>query len=177
MENFTQRIPKEQMAIVKDALTCYRETLKVADRSRQDVTLGHTIFDIHSLIGLLDREVVVELTKDEVDSFGKYGVDYPEYTSGYELTQTPPTDFDWFKRNAIFNVMLKTIKGVGKGGSHTSVMLDEYAKAYGENCDVILAGIFTDEVIELSKFQDGDQSQDDLGNVEYAMNRLHPDGK
>lgn len=80
-----QRIPKSQMDIVVTALMCYRDTLrateKLADKQgSNDVAVQHQLFDCHSLIGLMDREVVVELTEDEYDNFLMYGVDFPEYT-------------------------------------------------------------------------------------------------
>ena len=140
MKKFEQTIPKEQMAIVKDALVCYQQTLIVANRSRGEsgeASLEHPIFDIHALIGLLDREVTVVLTQDEVDGFGKYGVDFPEYIgepyrlkeiTSQEKLSAAMTKLAYFAHNFPWG-FIEDVWGVG---THLGNHLQEKYRLHGD---------------------------------------------
>jgi hypothetical protein len=77
----TQEIPKEQIEVLRRALT--NELSRLDPIGGDDQNVGYEIFDIKTLLGLLKSKVVVELTKDEYDNFtANNGIDFPIYIDG-----------------------------------------------------------------------------------------------
>lgn len=69
-----QVIPKEQVAIIVDGLRLLRFAVDTTTDGEDERSIG---FDTISLEGLMSSRVVVELSEEEFNGFGKHKVDYP----------------------------------------------------------------------------------------------------
>ena len=77
----TQEIPKGQVEVLRRALT--NELSRLEAIGGDDQNIGYEIFDIRTLLGLLNSKVTIELTKEEYDNFtANNGVDFPIYVNG-----------------------------------------------------------------------------------------------
>ena len=94
-KNVSQVLPKGDKDIIKDALIQYERTLSCLidkfEREGNDIMvaqLHQTRFDLYSLIGYTEYDMVVNLPQEVKDNFvHKHGVDFPLYI--YEVLKYP----------------------------------------------------------------------------------------
>jgi hypothetical protein len=78
MKNVKQLLPKGSREIIKKALQSYKHSLEVMNCGEYD-TLNNEHFDCYGLIGLMNYDVEVTLSKQDVEDFGQYNVDFPMF--------------------------------------------------------------------------------------------------
>ena len=78
MKNVKQLLPKGSRDIIIKALQSYKHSLEVMNCGEYD-TLNNEHFDCYGLIGLMNYDVEVTLSKQDVEDFGQYNVDFPMF--------------------------------------------------------------------------------------------------
>jgi hypothetical protein len=78
MKNVKQLLPKGSRDIIIKALQSYKHSLEVMNCGEYD-TLSNEHFDCYGLIGLMNYDVEVTLSKQDVEDFGQYNVDFPMF--------------------------------------------------------------------------------------------------
>jgi len=74
-----QRIPAGYLDLVQRGLNLLELALKEADKDEQDQIIGHNLFDIMTVRGLLKGEIYTEFTKEQKKKFIQLcGVDFPD---------------------------------------------------------------------------------------------------
>lgn len=81
MKKVSQVIPKEQVAIIKEALSLLKDRLKNLNPNGSDTEMNHKLFDVLTLTAMLNKtEMVVNLPFDVYEKFTSLnGIDFPEY--------------------------------------------------------------------------------------------------
>lgn len=75
-----QIIPTGQTEIIQEALNLLEFSLKILSEEDMSENIRHKLFDILQLRGMLNEDVIIEMSKDRFDNFASnYGVDFPEY--------------------------------------------------------------------------------------------------
>ena len=75
-----QIIPTGQTEIIQEALNLLEFSLKTLSEEDMSENIRHKLFDILQLRGMLNEDVIIEMSKDRFDNFASnYGVDFPEY--------------------------------------------------------------------------------------------------
>ena len=76
-----ETIPEAQKAIIVEALNLLEKRLKKKDKKQEDSDIGFKLFDITTLISLMEScEVNVELSMEDYEKFSSISpVDFPIY--------------------------------------------------------------------------------------------------
>ena len=76
----SERIPADQKQIIQEALNLLEFSLKTLSEEDMSENIRHKLFDILQLRGMLNEDVVIEMSKERFDNFtSNNGVDFPEY--------------------------------------------------------------------------------------------------
>jgi len=78
MKNVKQLLPKGSRELITKALQTHQHLLEVMNCGEYD-TLNNEHFDCYGLIGLMNYDVEVTLSKQDVEDFGQYNVDFPMF--------------------------------------------------------------------------------------------------
>ena len=97
-ENVKQLLPKGSKEIIKKALNCYQHSLEVIGGGFDD-NMNNEHFDCYSLIGMMNYDVEITLSKQDVEDFGQHNVDFPEFG---EVKRMYPDFVDYTIKKEVF---------------------------------------------------------------------------
>jgi len=78
MKNVKQLLPKGSREIIIKALKTYQHSLDIIGNGFDD-NMNNEHFDCYGLIGMMEYDVEVTLSKQDVEDFGQYNVDFPMF--------------------------------------------------------------------------------------------------
>lgn len=78
MNNVKQLLPKGSREIIIKALKTYQHSLDIIGNGF-DENMNNEHFDCYGLIGMMDYDVEVTLSKQDVEDFGQHNVDFPMF--------------------------------------------------------------------------------------------------
>ena len=78
MNNVKQLLPKGSREIIIKALKTYQHSLDIIGAGFDD-NMNNEHFDCYGLIGMMDYDVEVTLSKQDVEDFGQHNVDFPMF--------------------------------------------------------------------------------------------------
>lgn len=77
-KNVKQLLPKGSREIIIKALKCYQHSLEIIGNGFDD-NMSREDFDCYGLIGMMNYDVEITLSKQDVEDFGQHNVDFPEF--------------------------------------------------------------------------------------------------
>tara|TARA_R110002074_G_scaffold51280_2_gene129767 strand:+ start:55002 stop:55547 length:546 start_codon:yes stop_codon:yes gene_type:complete len=93
IKNVKQLLPKGSKEIIIKALRSYQHSLHVIGSGRPtplfDDNMNNEHFDCYGLIGMMNYDVEITLSKQDVEDFGQHNVDFPEFG---EVKRIYPTE-------------------------------------------------------------------------------------
>lgn len=78
IKNVKQLLPKGSREIIIKALKCYQHSLEIIGGGFDD-NMSREDFDCYGLIGMMNYDVEITLSKQDVEDFGQHNVDFPEF--------------------------------------------------------------------------------------------------
>lgn len=73
-------LPEGQKKVLRDALNTYKAALETIEKNGSNMDVEHVLFDILTLKALLNYDVEIRLTQEQLERFtADNGVDFPEY--------------------------------------------------------------------------------------------------
>jgi hypothetical protein len=148
MRTIRQVIPEEQVQILIQALRVYRFAVDSITEGEDERSKG---FDTIGLEGLLHGKVVIEMTDEQKEWFGKHGVDYPEF-----VDESPYTL--WARKCSILNKGMNEGWVVDDGMFYISTepLAAAYAAAHGYNT---IEHAVEDEFMYWTEWEEGEDYQ------------------
>jgi hypothetical protein len=77
-KNVKQLLPKGSRELITKALKSYQYALEVIGNGFDD-NMNREHFDCYGLIGMMNYDVEITLSEEDVEDFGQHNVDFPEF--------------------------------------------------------------------------------------------------